>query len=128
MRRAENAGIMGAACCFYNIFALVCIDLLMGATNPSSPSEPSGRCAQCGCAFDCGGTTRPFDCWCARMPALPAVSAQGGGTSRVRAGGCLCPACYAEALAGPGGMGDSGDSGAASGSPGADGRRGNSTD
>ncbi|MGG1945268.1 hypothetical protein AB1286_10700 [Trinickia sp. NRRL B-1857] len=61
----------------------------------SCPPAPDSRasCTRCGCAFDCGSMTRPFDCWCARLPALPRAGAQSG------ARGCLCPACYADELA-----------------------------
>ncbi|MGN6230142.1 MAG: cysteine-rich CWC family protein [Trinickia sp.] len=96
------------------------------AVSDRSPSSlaPSARCPRCGCAFDCGARLRPFDCWCARMPALPSVSAPAG-APRKAAGGCLCPACYVEALAA---AGDSPGHQGAPGSPGPDDRRENSTD
>jgi len=45
--------------------------------------------------------TRPLDCWCANMPALPAVPPPATSEKPSRAGkrGCLCPACYADELA-----------------------------
>ncbi|PMS20124.1 hypothetical protein C0Z18_12015 [Trinickia dabaoshanensis] len=78
---------------------------------PHSPPEPdsSPSCPRCGAALECGSMTRPFDCWCARLPALP-----GGGALAREAGGaalrCLCPRCYADELA-AGGAAAGGDIG-----------------
>ncbi|MGN6653526.1 cysteine-rich CWC family protein [Trinickia sp.] len=83
----------------------------MEVGHPLFRLDSRGRCPRCGGAFDCGGMTRPFDCWCTRMPALSAVRAQPG-ASAVPAVDCLCPACYAQALAV---LGES--SGAAAGAP-----------
>ncbi|HEX7685023.1 MAG TPA: cysteine-rich CWC family protein [Trinickia sp.] len=75
-----------------------------GAVPPSST-----RCPRCKVAFDCGGSTRPFECWCAGMPPLPDEGRQAGAPLS----GCLCPACYADALAASSGRGGAGDAGAA---------------
>jgi hypothetical protein len=63
--------------------------------------DSRARCSRCGVAFDCGAASRPLRCWCADMPALPAAAGQAGASG----GGCLCPACYADALAASGGQG-----------------------
>ncbi|HTH75222.1 cysteine-rich CWC family protein [Trinickia sp.] len=83
----------------------------MDAPDRPPKSVSSARCARCKVAFDCGGSTRPFDCWCAGLPALPLQAREAGeGPAR-----CLCPACYADALAAagrPSAMGASGIAGA----------------
>ncbi|WP_420823424.1 cysteine-rich CWC family protein [Trinickia diaoshuihuensis] len=65
----------------------------MDASDYPLELDPSARCARCGDAFDCGSMTRPFDCWCARLPALRSAAAGGANPA------CLCPACYAAELA-----------------------------
>ncbi|WP_179091548.1 cysteine-rich CWC family protein, partial [Burkholderia pseudomallei] len=63
-------------------------------TEPAAtPGLISKRCPRCGSAFDCGARTRPFTCWCAAMPAMPAGAqpAAGGrrpGPAAPRARGC----------------------------------------
>lgn len=73
----------------------------MDVRKPAPARHSSARCARCGTAFDCGSMTRPLDCWCASMPALP-VAATSGKASRAGKCGCLCPACYADELAAAG--------------------------
>jgi hypothetical protein len=51
--------------------------------------------------------TRPLDCWCASMPPLRLDAAS---VKKRRTGerGCLCPVCYADALAAAGQHGHAG--------------------
>ncbi|WP_206955858.1 cysteine-rich CWC family protein [Trinickia acidisoli] len=63
--------------------------------DPLVRAKSCPRCPRCGGAFDCGRMAQPFDCWCARMPALPKRPAAGEACSAR----CLCPACYADELA-----------------------------
>jgi hypothetical protein len=80
------------------IFAFVWRSMTLSSMDPParvSKSDSRARCARCGVAFDCGGASQPLRCWCADMPALPESATQAGAT----AAGCLCPACYADALA-----------------------------
>ncbi|WP_425330306.1 cysteine-rich CWC family protein [Trinickia soli] len=88
---------------FLHIFLLDCRRGMasMDVSDRGPESEPRARCPRCGVAFDCGRASRPFKCWCADMPALPAEAAQGGG----RPTQCICPACYADALAAAGAAG-----------------------
>lgn len=63
-------------------------------TEPAAtPGLISKRCPRCGSAFDCGARTRPFTCWCAAMPAMPAGARPATGAR------CLCPACLADEIA-----------------------------
>lgn len=64
-------------------------------------SDSRARCPRCGVAFDCAAASQPLRCWCVEMPALPASAAQAGSAGA----GCLCPACYADALAASGSAG-----------------------
>ncbi|MGN6083638.1 cysteine-rich CWC family protein [Trinickia sp.] len=85
----------------------------------SSQSDSSARCPRCGGGLDCGSATRPFDCWCARLPSLRALPAQrakahvssGAQDAAAAPTRCLCPACYAQALATSGASGETRGSG-----------------
>ncbi|MFL9890827.1 cysteine-rich CWC family protein [Paraburkholderia sp. RL17-381-BIF-C] len=57
-----------------------------------SRSQSSARCPRCGSVFDCGMHTQPLDCWCRKMPALPADRLDPTGR-------CLCPECLAAEIA-----------------------------
>lgn len=95
MRRAPNAGIIASIGLFLRDF-LLCFafdDLSSMDTPVRVPkSDSRARCPRCGVAFDCAGASQPLRCWCADMPALPASAGSTGAA-------CLCPACYADALA-----------------------------
>ena len=112
MRRAPKAGIIDSTVLFLrHIFLLFVTLSSMDASDrlPGAVSRSSARCPRCDVAFDCGRSTRPFDCWCAGMPPLP-DEARPAGTPLSR---CLCPACYADALAASSGRGGAGDAGPA---------------
>ena len=56
------------------------------------PHEPPGpitnTCPACGAAFGCGIQAGLTECWCAALPPLLKVPAEGHQ-------GCYCPACLA---------------------------------
>ncbi|MBS6359134.1 cysteine-rich CWC family protein [Burkholderia sp.] len=60
------------------------------STDDRRPDPGRARCPRCGRSFDCGAHTRPFDCWCASMPAMPP------GAQPARGARCLCPECLAD--------------------------------
>jgi len=102
MRHAENAGIIVASYCFYDIFFVLSPMASSMSIRDCRPKQDSRtRCPRCGVAFDCGRGSQPFDCWCANLPPLPAAAMLTGAASAF----CLCPDCYADALAAAGSRG-----------------------
>ncbi|MCR1767478.1 cysteine-rich CWC family protein [Burkholderia glumae] len=77
----------------------------MAPISPAATAVPaSRRCPRCRRASGCGAPApdapgaraAPLRCWCAALPPLPA----GPDGAPLAADRCLCPDCYARALAG----------------------------